>query len=1344
MRYIWARPAITCWLRGLMAFSAAALGACSFDTVTPLEFEGGGADSTLEFRLVPRPPELLDVLVVPGKPNTLVAVGFDGAIMRSLDAGQTWAMVKDSGTQFRLVNILAVPREPKTLVAVGDNGAIVRSLDAGATWAAVNDSGTNSSLSNVLAVPGEPKTLVAVGDNGAIVHSLDAGANWAAVQDSGTTFSLWAMRAVPGEPRTLVAVGDNGTIVRSLDAGANWAAVKSSGTEAYLWRILAVPSEPKMLVAVGGGGAIVRSLDAGATWATVKKDSGTESSLRSVLAVPGDPTTLVAVGENGAIMRSVDVGATWVAVKNSGTTSSLWAMRAVPGEPRTLVAVGSNGAIVRSVDAGANWDGVNWGTVKDSATTSGLESVTAVIGEPKTLVAVGEKGAIVRSLDAGATWAAVKNSGTRSSLSSVFAVPGEATTLVAVGEKGAIVRSLDAGATWAAVQNSREYWYWSGEPWLQSVTAVPGEPKTLVAVGENGAIVRSLDAGATWAMIWHSGTSSRLWTVLPVLGDRKALVAVGVDGAIVHSLDAGATWAAVKDSGTRMTLIDVVAVPGEPKALVAVGRDGTIVRSLDAGATWAAVKNSGTNSTLLKVLAVPGEPRTLIATGENGEIVRSLDAGLSWVSVGNSDTSSTLLTLVAVPGELKMLVAVGEDGAIVRSVDAGVNWAAVKAFDTRFTLSDVLAMPGEPKTLVAVGSRGAIARSEVTMSKLVLRLQVASARYGGIPPTHPALVLDFLGSVERLRIEGLSADDFKRLRSGEQMEPRVLDTSAIKLSEQSHCHRLVADLDPSFFSARAPDPLYVRVHVATDSYSRYYPSANGFFEIPNHPAPLWSSWLVSVVVGLSLVAALLLIMHFRPIAMLQLASQPAMWDEAPKSGIPGIGVFVTLLLSKLLLPLLLRQPRVLDAWIAAHLEVFHAAFEVAAAAAAERRSPYSALPFLGPEKQRVTPSPDSIRQLVGNSRCCLQIVAQGGAGKTRLALQLARWLFEGQVLPYPVAVLLIDEEFDDLWQLVQRRIKAIVGPHRAVPSEFIEALLRRGRLWIMVDRLSERKRTTQDAFARIYESISPRVVMCTARHEIPTQVIAPTVVRPLPLDKNTLLGFLSDQLQSEGAGALYPTLADQAALVQRLARQITLGDEELPVTPLLVRVFVSQAVELGQHTGRQAINNLPSNVPEAYFNYVERLDATRTYADGFQAVADAGTIARKAAVIVAFVELGEDFRPKPISKFLLREKLRDHCGVLGDIDFVERMTGSGLLVERRHGTDALVEFVLDPLAECLAAYEHAARCGTDPAKWALLLARVVDRAKSGSGFLLALHMNHAAYRQVKKFPEVKFPESNLQ
>jgi hypothetical protein len=85
------------------------------------------------------------------------------------------------------------------------------------------------------------------------------------------------------------------------------------------------------------------------------------------------------------------------------------------------------------------------------------------------------------------------------------------------------------------------------------------------------------------------------------------------------------------------------------------------------------------------------------------------------------------------------------------------------------------------------------------------------------------------------------------------------------------------------------------------------------------------------------------------------------------------------------------------------------------------------------------------------------------------------------------------------------------------------------------------------------------------------------------------------------------------------------------------------------------------------------------------------------------------------------------------------MINSGLLVQRILGAEAVCQFVLDPIAECLAAYEHAISCGERADRWRRLIADVLERGESADGFLMALRMNHAAYRQELGFPDIEFP-----
>ena len=91
------------------------------------------------------------------------------------------------------------------------------------------------------------------------------------------------------------------------------------------------------------------------------------------------------------------------------------------------------------------------------------------------------------------------------------------------------------------------------------------------------------------------------------------------------------------------------------------------------------------------------------------------------------------------------------------------------------------------------------------------------------------------------------------------------------------------------------------------------------------------------------------------------------------------------------------------------------------------------------------------------------------------------------------------------------------------------------------------------------------------------------------------------------------------------------------------------------------------------------------------------------------------------------------------IDFIDRFEQNGLLSRRTVGTHSTVEYLLDPLAECLAAHVHARACGESRERWDALLRKVAERGEGAQGFLAALRMNHEAYAQELGFPQTVFP-----
>lgn len=556
--------------------------------------------------------------------TTVFAVGAQGAILRSTDAGMSWSLVSESDWHFGNLKSLAfdgngtaitgtrtgsgnlpikrsvdggqhwvtVPMPVTDGLSVaafsntgafclaGNNGTILRSLDAGLSWApAVNDGGTNTL--NAMAFNADGVGVV-VGDSGTILRSINGGANWARVYTGISTLT-----AVAFASRDIVfAAGASGTLLRSADAGQTWQLV-ASGTTQYISGIhFASATVGAMALAQGG---VMHTSDGGASWSTVAMlPSG--MSLYAVRFGAGG--NVVAVGEYGTIARSGDTGQTWNTIARGGFEKNL--KDVAFATPSTGVAVGIGGQMLRSTDGGQHWAPVASGTTRQLNTIAFFD---AAIG-----VAMGADGTITRTVNGGQSWSAVA-SGTTSWL---FAVARSgATSAVAASDSG-LLRTADAGLTWAPVP---------GASFTASGLAF-NDTQVGLAVGDNGGIHRSTDGGLSWTPV-TSGTTIPLVAVTFATSSRA--FAVGFFGVLLQSDDAGATWQVRQfDDYSLYGFRDVVFI--SPTTGVAVGDYGTVMVTRDGGATWYGAYSQQIGG--MEAVARAGA-QGVVAVGYGGVITRS-------------------------------------------------------------------------------------------------------------------------------------------------------------------------------------------------------------------------------------------------------------------------------------------------------------------------------------------------------------------------------------------------------------------------------------------------------------------------------------------------------------------------------------------------------------------------------------------------------------------------------------------------------------------------------------------------------------------------------------------------
>lgn len=269
-------------------------------------------------------------------------VGEDGVIMKTTDAGITWADQTSGVTNALLGNVNI---DNNTSLAVGENGIIVKTTDSGNSWNVIS-SGVTDHLRDIETI--SSTELVAIGDNGTIIRTTDAGNTW----EKLTVPSVSNLNdIVKLNLNILYTVGDNSTVLRSDDAGITWTLIPFSSGSFYNFKSIGGQDESNLIL-IGDGYTIIRTTNQGNTWLGIGTNPGT-TNLHGVLFFSANEAVIV--GDDGFMLNTTDGGLSW-----SASTMQ------IANVPRDLMAVsfssatdgitvGENGVHYYTIDGGKTW-----------------------------------------------------------------------------------------------------------------------------------------------------------------------------------------------------------------------------------------------------------------------------------------------------------------------------------------------------------------------------------------------------------------------------------------------------------------------------------------------------------------------------------------------------------------------------------------------------------------------------------------------------------------------------------------------------------------------------------------------------------------------------------------------------------------------------------------------------------------------------------------------------------------------------------------------------------------------------------------------------------------------------
>jgi photosystem II stability/assembly factor-like uncharacterized protein len=646
-------------------------------------------------------PDLTGGLLVDGS-RVLLVWGSDGVILRSED-GVRWSHAVTPGSAD--LSRAASNERGDVLVAVGNQGTILRSTDAGRTWKAARNNTSDTDLRTVVNHPGS-QIWVAAGTNGRLLRSSDDGKSWSLVE-SNLTVTFQTLFVDP-KTRFILIGGDEGMVGFSNDVGLSWHITTlampepatpvtafhrfgklllatsalgrflTSEDDAQSWDLMQASTNAFFtdcafdpvrgaIVMTGHNGDILYSADGGKSWEGSEISIDGLKNFLSAITFDERSASLLAIGQGGAVARSTDGGVTW----SRASADVHGDVRGLIDDTKRnrLIAFGTGGMVLSSTDSGARWN------YDRSALDVGLREIVAA-PRGNALIATGKLGGIIRSTDGGADWrlldVAYPNPNTPPDLRGLVVAPS-GNALIAVGPPGAILRAGAEGLEWD-VRHSVPIEAERAFPWV----LVEERQKIVVAVEARGEMRVSRDDGLSWQAsniptaegqwpFWH-GTALERAGVMLVGGEA---------GKAARSNDGARTWSIV-DTGTQHDLFGSFANETTGTIFLA-GANGTLLRSTDLGITWSSVA-TGTTLELRRFLR---DPRTgaLLCYGAHGALLRSQDDGQSW-RVVPSGTDGVLRKGMLEPRTGNLLL-VGGQGSLLRSRDAGRAWEVLPTHTVR-------------------------------------------------------------------------------------------------------------------------------------------------------------------------------------------------------------------------------------------------------------------------------------------------------------------------------------------------------------------------------------------------------------------------------------------------------------------------------------------------------------------------------------------------------------------------------------------------------------------------------------------------------------------------------------
>lgn len=1199
-----------------------------------------------------------------GEHAGFVAVGNSGHILFSAD-GRQWSHYKAAA-----VSLHAVCYGTAGFVAVGERGVVLYSAD-GKRW---EPKGPGLTRADLKAVCASGRGYVAVGDSSVVLYS-ETGDTWTRVSSVPAEASL---TDVFGSTLGFVAVGDLGTVLLSGSGAAGWKKVDIGasmvtlnsvsgnentfivGGEDSTLFLLSTEGQitPANQVNIGGEissvtryknlwlagrkyGGIIYSAD-GINWRQANLGAGER---RMVVFSLFTGTDLAVAKTFNGIYVSRD-GISWQ--QNSEANSFIISLAI---SPDMIAGVGENGFLGHLVNEEGAW--------KDSSVNPASATINAVFSNNKGHVAAGEEGQILFSQD-GRDWEIMGRGLTENRL---FAISGGENNFVIAGDSGTILSSGD-GRKWEKKML----------PGAGLIMSLSKKEDIMVATGEDSYPYYSA-GGNAWTKA-SQFPAKRKDPIPQVINNGEVFLVRSGENELFYSAD-GADWKEVSLEENEDKNISRIVFIWEAAGRFYLFKDDGTVWVSENGKKWA--KNNE--------LSIPD----LSEIGEVSVIKYKQGFILAFNDINDFGNTST--------NDLKIFFSA-----------TGERWNGQYMRD--ITLPKGIGIPDMFRVSGALGRRiFSASGTSITEVRDVDRFYpvVDSAKVEREGTDKVAVYVKLAGKDQSLNFDSLDIEMSLYGVSRKNLKDRGENYNLIKCVfslpdpvREPNTWKTVFRFDSLGIDPRIPDysEFYLKLNVMTEGAIQHFDlrdhSAEYFALSKTKFRQLLDKYGIWILLILLYYAIILLIWLLYPLAILHIHQKLPLKDLV--NGLPApFNIILSFLGILFPISLLAYGRRCLDAWVKKN----HAALksDFGRINTVKAKAGYIPLPVrTGNELNGElidTPTADKILPLlVDNNRNIVQIVGPGGSGKTSFACEIGSWLLDRnnrrytnnvQRIPY-----FLEKNTTNIVRVISEDLTAVL--QKPVSRGLTNALLKRQRLILFVDALSEMKQETIDYFQGIHGKTPVNSLLITGRNEFNFTRQDNTLIYPQPLNSSNLLFLISAVLQKEDT-KLLSNIEDQLAFAQKIAALLKSGNKELAVRPILVRLVMDNLIadfKANQGSTTSLLDRIPGSIPQVYFDYLAKVNPQSPTTENYLSNQDM----YKVAVIMGRLSLGGSFVPHDFSAEEAQQAIRKEVPHLDPAGAIDRMKKNGIITEKNVLDEYSLRFNLDPLAEFTGAKHYADECGS--------------------------------------------------